>query len=199
MTKYYELTDETREFCGRTLYRIRCVTAMDALGVAVGDLGGWVQSEANIAQNGRAWAHEHATVCAGGTIEGGTIWGGTIEGGTIWDGTIEGGTIEGGTIWGGTIEGGTIWDGTIEGGTIRGGTINFVLTAQRSDGYMFVVNPTEDVLRVTAGCRYFTFPEAREHWERTRGGTLLGDETMAILDFLEGQARRHGLIKEIEA
>jgi len=174
MTKYYELTDETREFCGRTLYRIRCVTAMDALGVAVGDLGGWVQSEANIAQNGRAWAHEHATVCAGGTIEGGTIWGGTIEGGTIWDGTIEGGTI-------------------------RGGTINFVLTAQRSDGYMFVVNPTEDVLRVTAGCRYFTFPEAREHWERTRGGTLLGDETMAILDFLEGQARRHGLIKEIEA
>ncbi|MBZ0171138.1 MAG: hypothetical protein K8E66_02040 [Phycisphaerales bacterium] len=37
-----------------------------------------------------------------------------------------------------------------------------------------------------AGCRDFTtFNEARKHWQKTRGGTKLGIETMAILDALE--------------
>jgi hypothetical protein len=31
--------------------------------------------------------------------------------------------------------------------------------------------------------------EAREHWEITRGGTPLGEETMAILDALESLSK----------
>lgn len=38
---------------------------------------------------------------------------------------------------------------------------------------------------ITAGCRYFSFKEAYDHWRSTRGGTPLGDETMLILDFLK--------------
>jgi hypothetical protein len=38
---------------------------------------------------------------------------------------------------------------------------------------------------ILAGCRYFTIWEAREHWTNSRGGTPLGDETMAILDHIE--------------
>jgi len=53
----------------------------------------------------------------------------------------------------------------------------------RSDRYQFVLNGDGGV---RAGCRVFaTMAEAREHWTRTRGGTPLGDETMAILDALE--------------
>lgn len=53
----------------------------------------------------------------------------------------------------------------------------------RSDGYQFAIGDTGSV---HAGCRVFsTMAEAREHWTQTRGGTPLGDETMAILDFLE--------------
>ena len=60
------------------------------------------------------------------------------------------------------------------------------VTATRSDGYTFMLAWCADgELRVTAGCRYFTVPEAREHWTKTRGGTRLGDETVAILDLLE--------------
>lgn len=55
----------------------------------------------------------------------------------------------------------------------------------RSDGHPFVALPCGDgLVRVIAGCRYFTFPEAREHWKH-RAGTLLGTETDLILDFLE--------------
>jgi hypothetical protein len=43
----------------------------------------------------------------------------------------------------------------------------------------------DGVTRVLACCRYFTFEEANEHWERTRGGTPLGNETMLILKYLK--------------
>jgi hypothetical protein len=56
----------------------------------------------------------------------------------------------------------------------------------RSDGYCFCYVPdAEGVFRVIAGCRYFTMDEAKEHWQKTRGGTPLGAETMAILDAFE--------------
>lgn len=53
----------------------------------------------------------------------------------------------------------------------------------RSDGYQFVMNKDGGI---RAGCRVFAnMAEARNHWAETRGGTPLGDETMAILDALE--------------
>ena len=63
--------------------------------------------------------------------------------------------------------------------------------APRSDGYDFVVVPdSSGTLRVLAGCRYFTFEEARAHWTETRSDTLIGEETMDILDYLEIRARK---------
>ncbi len=50
--------------------------------------------------------------------------------------------------------------------------------------------------RVVAGCRDFSMAEARKHWNETRKGTPLGDETTAILDCLEAMARARGLIKK---
>ena len=55
-------------------------------------------------------------------------------------------------------------------------------TANRSDRYTFAAfRDDTGNIRIHAGCRRFTIDEAREHWSRTRGGTPLGDETMAIL------------------
>jgi hypothetical protein len=55
----------------------------------------------------------------------------------------------------------------------------------RSDRYQFVVTGDGGV---RAGCRIFNnFQKAREHWQKTRGGTPLGDETMRILDFCEAE------------
>lgn len=59
------------------------------------------------------------------------------------------------------------------------------LTVQRSDGYTFSYLPTPVGPRLLAGCRCFTLDEARAHWQATRGGTRLGDESLAIVDLFE--------------
>ena len=53
MGKKYELTEETREYEGKILYRIRATR--DLSGVKVGDLGGFIESESNLAQTGDCW------------------------------------------------------------------------------------------------------------------------------------------------
>ena len=69
----------------------------------------------------------------------------------------------------------------------------WVYGVTRSDNYSFCYLPCADgQMRVIAGCRYFTMAEAREHWASTRGGTPLGHETTAILDYLERMAAIRG-------
>src|ERR1700719_4032040 len=68
----------------------------------------------------------------------------------------------------------------------------------RSDGYAFFLQKLKDDDKpmVKAGCRYVTIPEAHAHWTETRGGTPLGEETFAILDFLERAAVIRDLIPQ---
>ena len=74
---------------------------------------------------------------------------------------------------------------------VYGGTIAL---ATRSDGYSFCVFATDAGYALTAGCRFFTsFEAAREHWRTTRGGTQLGDESLAIVDHLERIAAIRGI------
>ena len=56
----YELTDETIEHCGHTLHRIRALR--DFGDVKAGDLGGWVESEANLSHEGDCWVFDDAKV-----------------------------------------------------------------------------------------------------------------------------------------
>jgi hypothetical protein len=51
---------------------------------------------------------------------------------------------------------------------------------------------TGEGVRIKAGCRNMTISEARAHWQATRGGTPLGDETFAIIDYLEKVAKIRG-------
>lgn len=51
----YELTDETKSFCGCHLHGIRALVDIPLMGVAAGDLGGWIEREENLSQTGTAW------------------------------------------------------------------------------------------------------------------------------------------------
>ena len=80
MDKKYELTGETMEFEGRTLYRIRALRTFyekydrsdrrmqyfddlsDIYDVVEGDLGGWIESEGNLSQKGDCWVFDEAKV-----------------------------------------------------------------------------------------------------------------------------------------
>ena len=67
MHKKYELTDETLEWNGRTLYRIRALA--DFEDVKAGDLGGWIEKEENLSYDdnarvyGDALVYDDARVC----------------------------------------------------------------------------------------------------------------------------------------
>lgn len=55
----YEFTGETKKNVhGVTLHRIRALVAIAAIGVAAGDLGGWIESENNLSVSDDAWVYE---------------------------------------------------------------------------------------------------------------------------------------------
>ncbi|OOF58294.1 hypothetical protein [Rodentibacter genomosp. 2] len=62
MQKKYELLkDDTKEYFGITLYRIK---ALISFGVVVaGELGGYIEAEKNLDQSGDAWVSGNAWVC----------------------------------------------------------------------------------------------------------------------------------------
>lgn len=64
--RYYELTDETIEFDGHTLHRIRCIK--DFRNITKGTLGGFVESYNNLFDE--AWVGDDAKVYAGATVVG---------------------------------------------------------------------------------------------------------------------------------
>jgi len=64
----------------------------------------------------------------------------------------------------------------------------------RSDGFSFCyVSCADREHRVIAGCRYFTMPEAREHWGTEHPKH---EETCVILDALErlSKVREEGCV-----
>ena len=60
--KKYELTDKTKVEYGVTLHRIRALVDIVRYGVKAGDLGGWIESEANLDQEHDAWVYDKALV-----------------------------------------------------------------------------------------------------------------------------------------
>ena len=54
--KKYQLTDETQNYLGKTLYRIQALK--DFGDVKAGDKGGWVESERNLSQDGNCWIYD---------------------------------------------------------------------------------------------------------------------------------------------
>ena len=56
----YKLTEEIKEFNGVTLYRIQALRSFGD--VAEGDIGGWIEREENLSQEGNAWVYGNAKV-----------------------------------------------------------------------------------------------------------------------------------------
>ena len=71
MSKKYELTDETMEWEGHTLHRIKALRDFNY--VKAGDLGGWVESEDNLSQYEKCWLYGDAIVCGNARIYGDAI------------------------------------------------------------------------------------------------------------------------------
>lgn len=68
----YEMTEETMSYHGCTLRRIRALIDMlDESGeveIHAGELGGWIESEENLEQDGGCWVCSGAIVCDGARV-----------------------------------------------------------------------------------------------------------------------------------
>src|ERR1700722_10755565 len=64
----YKLTNTTITVCGIKLYQIEAVSSFN--GINIGELGGYVQSEANLSQIGNAWVFENARVFGNALVAG---------------------------------------------------------------------------------------------------------------------------------
>lgn len=88
--KKYELTNEIKNLPGGVvLYRIRALK--DFAGVKAGDLGGFIQKESNLAQDGDAWVYHDAEVFGDAIVDGGAevsnnakVYGSAIVCGRAW-------------------------------------------------------------------------------------------------------------------
>ena len=68
MNRKYEFTGEIMECMGRTLHRIRAVR--DFGEVKAGDLGGWIETESNLSNDGNAWVYGNARVYGNAEVSG---------------------------------------------------------------------------------------------------------------------------------
>jgi len=64
----YELTNESLEIGKKTLFRIRALK--DFAHVKAGDLGGWIESESNLSQEGTCWVSGEAQVFGSAQVSG---------------------------------------------------------------------------------------------------------------------------------
>ena len=74
MNRKYELTDETKEVFGKTLHRIRALKAFGD--VEAGELGGWIEREENLSQEGLCWVSGNGQVFGDARVSGdATVYG----------------------------------------------------------------------------------------------------------------------------
>ena len=60
MERKYELTNESLEYKGHTLHRIKALC--DSSEFTKGSLGGWIESENNLSHDGKCWVHDESMV-----------------------------------------------------------------------------------------------------------------------------------------
>lgn len=66
----HKLTDEIKEFCGETLFRIEATRDIPKYGIQKGDRGGWIESEKNLSQEDECWVSGDARVSGDAQVAG---------------------------------------------------------------------------------------------------------------------------------
>ena len=146
-------------------------------------------------------AHIRGAHIRGADLRAADLSGAFLNGAHIRGADLRGADLNGAYLNGADLNGAHLRGADLSGADLNGADLGDEWIIQgpiRSDGYGFFLQKLKEDAEpmVNAGCRYLTIPEAREHWTETRAGTPLGDETFAILDFLERTAAIRGLLPQ---
>lgn len=164
--KKYELISETKVINGVELHRIKALKSFG--NIKEGDLGGWIESEKNLSQDGDAWVCDNATVYGNATIRENAIVReyAKVEGNAI----ISGNAWVFGNAWVGenaTIDGNATIRGNVtvyENATIDG---NATISGDATIRGHAVVRGKEDFIVFKnwwSSGRYFTWTRSNNKW-----------------------------------
>ena len=79
----YRLTDETKEWFGRTLHRIEALKSFGDM--SAGEKGGWIEKEENLSQEGSCWVSGDARVCGDALVsDNAQVYGNAQVSGDAW-------------------------------------------------------------------------------------------------------------------
>jgi len=143
------------------------------------------------------WADLH-----GADLHGADLQDADLHGADLQDADLHGANLRGADLRGAYLQDADLQDANLRGADLRGanlrdadlrGARDIIDGGARSDGYRFIGWVKEGKLQI-AGCRNFSITEAREHWQNKSAGTQLGEETFAILDYIERMAKIRKLI-----
>jgi hypothetical protein len=128
----------------------------------------------------------------GANLCGANLYRADLSGADLRGAILSGADLRDAILYGANLYGANLYGADLSGADLCGADL--ICGPQRSDGYRFLLyrNPDNGTLTIVAGCRKFGLEAARQHWQTTRAGTPLGDETFAILDFLERMAKLRG-------
>ena len=123
--------------------------------------------------------------------------GASLDGARLDGASLVGASLDGASLVGARLDGARLVGASLDGARLDGANFDknqkFIAGGARSDGWYFhLTNFGDEGWRIKAGCRNLTLAKARKHWQDTRGGTPLGDETMLILDHMERLAALRG-------
>lgn len=193
--KKYELTNEIKNLAdGVVLYRIRALK--DFANVKAGDLGGFIQKERNLAQDGDAWVDGEAWVSGNALVEGnarvsGDAWvhsnawvqeNARVDGNArvVGDACVRGNA---------RVEGGVRVDGnaTVCGDAWVSNSADYCVVK----GFGSVFRTTtffrcrDGKVRVKCGCFYGDLDEFRAKVKETHGNGKMAREYLMIADLME--------------
>ena len=130
----------------------------------------------------------------GARLNGADLNGADLNGADLRRADLNGADLNGANLNWADLNGANLRRANLSGANLSGAR-GIVCAGSRADGHLFAAGVRDGVLWVYAGCRAFPIAEARKHWQATRANTPLGDETFAMLDFIERMAAIRNLLK----
>ena len=186
--KKYELTDETMTVDGVTYHRIRACKDFDVQGchVKAGDLGGYVESECNIDQDGNAWVDNNAMVVGNARVRDDAMVVGNAR--VRDDALVVGNALVSGNAWvsGNAVVGGNAWVS----GNARVSKSDHIIVigpiGSRNDYTTFFRSNDNDII-VKCGCFRGNLSKFLEKVNETHGDNKYAAEYRAAIEI----AKRH--------
>ena len=191
--KKYELTDETIEVYGTALHRIKALK--DFGNVKKGELGGYVESERNLSQEGNCWVCGNAKVCGDAEVCGNAwvfgnaeVYGNAKVYGNAW---VDGNAWVFGNaeVYGNAKVYGNAWvygNAEVCGNAKVCGDADYIIIKGLGSKYRnTTIFRTKENIAVKCGCFYGTLAEFVDKVKETHGNSKFTKEYLALIDLVK--------------